>query len=55
MSTQYKSIVREFELLEAENPLIAIFNRMFVTERKLKPIVKKRNAVALDTVKEAKI
>jgi hypothetical protein len=42
MSTQYKSVIREFELLEAENPLIAIFNKAFITGRKLKPIIKKR-------------
>jgi hypothetical protein len=42
MSTQYKSVVSEFELLEAENPMIAIFNKLFVTGRKLRPIIKER-------------
>ena len=41
-STQYKSVVREFELLESENPLPALFNKMFITGRKLKPVVQKR-------------
>ena len=41
-STQYKSVVREFELLESENPLLALFNKMFITGRKLKPVVQKR-------------
>lgn len=38
-STQYKSIIREFELLESENPLLALFNKMFITGRKLRPVV----------------
>ena len=54
-STQYKSVVKEFELLEAENPLIALFNKMFISGRKLKPVVQKRQPVALDSCKEAKI
>jgi len=55
MSTQYKSVINEFELLDAENPLAAIFNKVFQTGRKLRPIVKDRQPIALDTVKEAKI
>ena len=54
-STQYKSIVREFEMLENDNALVALFNKMFVSGRKLKPLVRKRQAVALDTCKDAKI
>jgi hypothetical protein len=54
-STQYKSIVREFELLESENPLLALFNKMFITGRKLKPVVQKRQPVSLEAVSEAKI
>jgi hypothetical protein len=38
-STQYKSVVREFELLDEENPLVALFNKMFISGRKLRPIV----------------
>ena len=55
MSTQYKSVVSEFELLEAENPLVAIFNKMFLTGRKLRPLIKERQPIALDSCKEAKI
>jgi hypothetical protein len=29
-------------LLESENPLLALFNKMFITGRKLKPVVQKR-------------
>lgn len=54
-STQYKSVVSEFELLESENPLVALFNKMFITGRKLRPVVQKRQPVALDSCKEAKI
>ena len=54
-STQYKSVIREFELLESENPLLALFNKMFITGRKLKPVVQKRQPVSLEAVKEAKI
>lgn len=54
-ATQYKSIVREFELLESENPLLALFNKLFITGRKLKPVVQKRQAVSLEAVKDAKI
>jgi len=55
MSTQYKSVVREFELLESSNPFVAIFNKLFITGRKLAPIITQRQPIALDTVKEAKI
>lgn len=41
-TTQYKSVVSEFELLESENPLVALFNKMFITGRKLRPVVQKR-------------
>lgn len=54
-STQYKGVVREFELLESESPLIAIFNKLFITGRKLRPVIQKRQPVALDSCKEAKI
>ncbi len=54
-STQYKSVVREFELLESENPLIALFNKMFITGRKLKPVVQKRQPVSLEATSKAKI
>lgn len=29
MSTSYKSVIREFELIDEENPLAALFNKMF--------------------------
>ena len=54
-ANQYKSVVREFELLESENPLIALFNKLFLTGRKLKPVVQKRPPVSFEVVKEAKI
>ena len=54
-STQYKSVVREFELLESENPLLALFNKMFITGRKLKPVVQIRQPVSLETTSKAKI
>jgi hypothetical protein len=47
--------VREFELLESENPLMALFNKLFLTGRKLKPVVQKRPPVSFEAVKEAKI
>ena len=47
--------MREFELLESENPLLALFNKMFITGRKLKPVVQKRQPVSLEAVKETKI
>mmetsp|Transcript_32700 Transcript_32700/g.31921 ORF Transcript_32700/g.31921 Transcript_32700/m.31921 type:complete len:145 (-) Transcript_32700:2229-2663(-) len=55
LSTHYKSIISEFELLEARNPLIAFFNNLFITGRKLRPIVTERQPIALDICKEAKI
>ena len=54
-STQYKSVVKEFELLESENPLVALFNKLFITGRKLRPVVQKRQAVSLDGQRDAKI
>lgn len=48
-------MVKEFELLESENPLVALFNKLFITGRKLRPVVQKRQAVSLDGCKEAKI
>lgn len=48
-------MVREFELLESENPLVALFNKLFITGRKLRPVVQKRQPVAIDSCKEAKI
>ena len=47
--------MREFELHESENPLLALFNKMFITGRKLKPVVQKRQPVSLEAVKETKI
>lgn len=47
--------MREFELLESENPLVALFNKIFITGRKLRPVVQKRQPVAIDNCKEAKI
>jgi hypothetical protein len=48
-------VISEIELLEASNPLIAIFNKLFVTGRKLRPLIKERQPIALDTCKEASI
>jgi hypothetical protein len=42
-------------LFEAESQLIEILNKIFVQGRKLRPIIKKRQPVALDTVKESRI
>lgn len=47
--------MREFELLDSENPLIALFNKMFITGRKLKPVVQKKQPVSIEAVQEAKI
>lgn len=47
--------MREFELLESENPLVALFNKIFITGRKLRPVVQKRQPVAISNCKEAKI
>ena len=53
-SNQYKSILREVEI-EATNPFVGVFNKFFVSGRRLKPIVKKRDIVAFENVKECKI
>ena len=42
-------------MLDRDNPFNELFNKMFISGRKLRPIIKKRQPVALDTVKEAKI
>lgn len=42
-------------MLESESPLVALFNKMFITSRKLRPVVQKRQPVAIDSVREAKI
>lgn len=47
--------MQEFEIGEAENPFISLFNSMFMRGRKLRPIVQKRQPVSLDAAKEAKI
>ena len=54
-STQYKSVVREFELLESENALLALFNKLFISGRKLRPVVQKRQPISLEACKDAKI
>lgn len=51
---QYKSVVKEFEL-EAKNPFQAIFSKLFMGGRKLKPAIKKRTAVAFESVEESVI
>jgi hypothetical protein len=48
-------VVSEYEIIEQENPFVAIFNKMFLTGRKLRPIVRVKQPIALDTCKEAKI
>jgi hypothetical protein len=46
--------VKEFEI-ETTNPFVGIFNRLLRVGRKLKPIVKKRQTISFDTIKECKI
>ena len=53
-TSQYRSIVREVEI-DVTNPFVGIFNRFFVNGRRLKPIVKKREVVAFENVKECKL
>lgn len=44
----YKSVVKEVEL-ETKNPFQAIFSKIFVGGRKLKPPIRKRQAVGLES------
>jgi hypothetical protein len=53
-SNNYKGVVREVEI-EATNPFVGIFNRFFVSGRRLKPYVKKRQVVAFENIAECKI
>jgi hypothetical protein len=46
--------VKEVEI-ETSNPFVGLLNRIFATERKLKPIIKKRQPIAFESVKECKI
>lgn len=47
-------MVQEIEL-DYTNPFVGIFNRFFQTSRKLKPVIKKRQPISYDNVKECKI
>ena len=48
-SNNYKGVVREVEI-EATNPFVGVFNRFFVSGRRLKPYVKKRQVVAFENI-----
>ena len=40
-TSSYKGVVREEELFDYDqNAIVAVFNKLFVTGRKLKPVVK---------------
>ena len=41
-NSTYKSVVSEVELDQDENFCLAVFNKLFVKGRKLKPVVQKK-------------
>ena len=51
----YKSVVREVEGFQANNPLIGLINKFFIRGRRLKPVVEKREVVDFKTVKKCLI
>lgn len=53
-NNQYKSIVKEVEV-DVTNPFVGLFQKIFISGRKLKPIIKKRQPVSLESIKECKI
>lgn len=53
-NNQYKSVVKEVEV-DVSNPFTGLLQRLFISGRKLKPIVKQRQPVSLESIKECKI
>ena len=53
-SNQYKSIVDEFHV-DFDNPLVGLLDKIFISGRKLKPIVKKRVPISCDNIEKAKV
>lgn len=51
----YSSVVNEFSLLQADLTILGLIKDMFKFERKLKPIVKKRQAQPIDQVDKTKL
>ena len=49
-SANYKNVIKEEELFDYDdNALFAVFNKLFQTGRKLKPIVRQTSAVPYET------
>ena len=53
-SSSYKSVVKEFEY-DVQNPFTGILQKLLVTGRKLKPVVRRREPVVADGITECKI
>ena len=51
----YSSVVDEFMVHYPNNPLAGLFGKIFVPRRKLKPVIRKRETIPLEGVKEAKL
>ena len=51
----YSSVVDEFMVEYPKSPFAGLFGKIFVPRRKLKPVVKKRETIPLEGVKEAKL
>ena len=46
-----KSVVREFQLIDKENPIVVFLNRLFQVKRKLAPVVRERVPVSAESIR----
>ena len=51
MNISVKSVVREFQLIDKENPIVVFLNRLFQVKRKLAPVVRERVPVSAESIR----